>query len=120
MSSGLWALAGVVVGGLTSGVVRHYIQQRQFDHEVEMHKMKNRGIENVKSLLTEMLSHKSFTDRSFEAMRKRVGGYSDAEVQQFLHEVGAKKTSRNKGAEEWWYLASREEERIAKRDAASD
>src|SRR3546814_2838944 len=62
--------------------------------------------------------HKSYTDRSFLALKERIGGYSDDQIRQFLHEIGAKKTSRADGAQEWWYLASRQEERNAKRAAA--
>jgi len=71
----------------------------------------------VKALLIEMLSHKSYTDRTFEAIRKKVGGYSDDEVRQLLHEIEAKRTSRNDSGKEWWYLASREQERIEKRQS---
>ena len=115
MSSGLWVLAGVIAGGVTSGVVGYVLQQRQFAHEVNMHMLKNKGVENVKALLIEMLSHQGYIDRTFGALRKAVGGYTDIEVRQFLHEIDAKKTTRNDGAEEWWYLASRGEERSAKR-----
>ena len=67
MDSGWWALAGVIVGGISSGGIGYMLQKRQFAHEVNMFMLKNKGVENVKSLLTEMLSHKSYTDRSFEA-----------------------------------------------------
>lgn len=69
-----------------------------------------------------MLNHKTYTDRSFAALRERVGGFTDDELRQLLHEVGARKTSREDGAEEWWYLESRKQERLekkAKRTASS-
>ncbi len=115
MSNGLWALAGVIVGTLSSGIVSIILQKRQFTHEKEMHFLENRGAENVKELLLEMLNHPNYTDRSFNAIRKKVGGYNDKELRQFLHEIDAKKTSRNEGKEEWWYLNSRSEERLEKR-----
>jgi hypothetical protein len=43
-----------------------------------------------------------------------VGGYSDEAIRQFLHEIGARRTERDDGAEEWWYLTSRQQERIGK------
>jgi len=117
MGEGWWALGGVVVGALASGVINLMLQKRQFSHEKEMHVLRNQASENVKSLLTEMLGHKSHTDRSFEAIRKKVGGYTDDEIRQLLHEIGAKKVTRGNGKKEWWYLASREAERIEKRES---
>jgi hypothetical protein len=116
MSEGWWALGGVVVGAFTSGVINIMLQKRQFAHEKEMHQIKNKSSENVKSFLVEMLSHKSYTDRSFEAIRKKVGGFTDEEVQQLLHEIEAKKVIRSEDKKEYWYLKSREEERIKKRE----
>jgi len=116
MNEALWALSGVFVGAISSGIVSLILQHRQFSHDKDMHTLQNLGKENVKSLLVEMLSHKSYTDRSFEALHKKVGGFHESEIRQFLHEVGAKKTSRDNNTEEWWYLGSREVERTAKRE----
>jgi hypothetical protein len=120
MSEGWWVLGGVVIGAIASGAVNLMLQKRQFSHEKEMHVIQNKSSENVKALLTEMLSHKSFTDRSFDAIRKKIGGYSDNEIRQLLHEIDAKKASRIDGKEEWWYLTSREEERIKNRAQSVD
>src|SRR5690606_32160894 len=92
------------------------LQRRQFKHEKEMHVLQNQSSENVKSLLTEMLGHKSYTDRSFDAIRRKVGGFTDDEIRQLLHEVGANKVSRNDDKKEYWYLEIREGERIEKRE----
>ena len=70
--------------------------------------------ENVKGILILMLTHLSYTDRSYKALRKAVGGYSDKELRIMLHEVGARQFHR--GEEEWWYLVSRGKERIKKRE----
>ena len=115
MTEAVFALIGVLVGIIGSGIVNLCLQKRQFSHEKDMYVLRNQSAENVKALLIEMLSHKSYTDRSFVAIRKKVGGYSDDEVRLLLHEVGAKKTSRHDSEEEWWYLASREQERIEKK-----
>ena len=116
MSDAEWALAGVAIGGLLTGVINYCLQKSQFKHNKEMFLLQNQGKEVIKSLLNEMLSHKSYTDRSFEAIRKKVGGFTDNEIRQLLHEIGAKKVTRNDGEKEWWYLASREAERIEKRE----
>ena len=115
MNEAIWALIGVVVGTIGTGLFSLLSQNRQFNHEKAMHLLQNKSAEMVKSILTEMLNHRSYIDRSFVALKAAVGGYSDDEIRQFLHEVGAKKTSRENGSEEWWYLAARNEERIAKK-----
>lgn len=115
MNEGWWALGGVIVGALASGVINLALQKRQFAHEKEMHKLQNQGAENVKSLLVEMLSHEGFTDRTFEAIKKKVGGFTDDDIRQLLHEIEAKKVSRKDDGKEMWYLASREQERTGKR-----
>ncbi|MDD5333597.1 MAG: hypothetical protein PHS32_07615 [Rhodoferax sp.] len=114
MTDAAWALAGVVVGSLGTGLFNLLLQQNQFRNNKDMFFLQNKSTEIVKSFLTEMLSHKSYTDRSLAALKAPIGGYSDDEIRQLLHEVGAKKTSRDDGSE-WWYLLSRQEERLAKR-----
>lgn len=115
MTEAGWALLGVVVGAIATGFFNWLLQSRQFSHDKEMFQLQNKSAEMVKRILTEMLNHRSYTDRSFVALKNAVGGYSEDEIRQFLHEIGAKKTSRDNGTEEWWYLASRQEERIAKK-----
>lgn len=116
MPEALWALLGVVVGTVGTGYFNYLLQRRQFEHNKEMFSLQNKGTEAVKSILTEMLNHRSYTDRSFEALKRPIGGYSDAELKQLLHEIGAKKYTRDDGSE-WWYLLSRQDERIAKNES---
>jgi len=115
MSEAAWAIAGVVVGALLSAGASWVMQSRQFKHEIKMFEISNKGKESVKAVLLEMLNHKSYTDRSFWALRERVGGFSDDELRQMLHEIGARKTSREDGSQEWWYLESRAQERREKK-----
>lgn len=117
MSDAIWALIGVVAGAAISAVAGWLQQGRRFRHDEKMYSLGNRGPDTVKAFLTEMLSHKKFTDRSFEALSSAIGGYTDDQIRQFLHEIGAKKATRDNGMKEWWYLVSRSDERIAKRAA---
>lgn len=117
MAEALWALLGVLVGTIGTGLFSLRAQTKQFAHEKEMHLLKNKGVEMVKLILIEMLNHRSYTDRSFAALKAAVGGYSDDQIRTFLHEIEAKKTSRESDPSEWWYLSARSEERIAKKTA---
>lgn len=114
MTDAAWAITGVIVGSIGTGFFNLLLQHKQFNHSKEMFHLQNKGSEIIKKLLTEMLSHSSYTDRSFSALKAPIGGYGDDEIRQLLHETGAKKTSREDGTE-WWYLLSRQNERIAKK-----
>ena len=117
MTEAIWGLVGVVIGGALTGAAGWLMQSRQFAHDRAMFALQNKSAEMVKALLSEMLNHRGYVDRSFEALKRPIGGYSDDQVRQFLHEIGARRTSRDEGAEEWWYLVSRQDERIARRKA---
>lgn len=110
MSSAAWALLGVVIGTLCSGAVNYYLQKERFKHEKTMFALERQGEEMVKLLLKEMLSHKGYIDRSFEALSQPIGGYSEDKIRQLLHELDAQKV--NKQGQEWWYLNARKDERI--------
>ena len=114
MADAMWALIGVVVGAGITGVVNWIQQSRQFAHDQEMFTLKNKSADMVKAILAEMLNHRRYVERSFEALKKSVGGYSDEAIRQFLHEIGARRTERDDGAEEWWYLTSRQQERVTR------
>jgi len=103
-----------VVGGALTGLFNMVLQRRQFSHNKEMFLLQNQSREVVKGLLLDMLNHESFTDRSFSALKRPIGGYPDGEIRLLLHEVGARRYDRADG-KEWWYLIAREEERLAKK-----
>ncbi|GJL78268.1 MAG: hypothetical protein NPINA01_12570 [Nitrospinaceae bacterium] len=110
MNDAMWAMAGVFVGGLLSGVINYYLQKNQFKHNKEMFLLQNKSEGVVKDLLEEKLHHCKFIDRTFEQLKKNIGGYTDDEIRRFLHEIKAKKVSRKDGTE-MWYLVSREMDR---------
>lgn len=114
MSEGWWAILGVVIGALSSGIVSVLLQNRSFAHEKEMLKLQNQSEENVKETLVDILNHRKFVRRSFDAISKRVGGYSEDEIRKLLHEVNAKRAGTTNDGE-WWYLAEREQEYIDSR-----
>lgn len=60
------------------------------------------------------LEHKGYTDRSFETLKKHLGGWdnNEDELRRILVRAGAIRTFRDD--KEWWTLLSRERERIDK------
>ena len=112
MNEAIWALSGIVVGALLTGIINYSLQKRQFQHNLDMYRLQNQSKETVKTILSDLLWHKNFIERSMSALQQNIGGYSQDEIRQLLHEVGAVKTTRKKDNTEWWYLKEREEERI--------
>lgn len=109
LNGATWALLGVIVGALATGIINYLLQRAQFKHNREMFLLQNKSKEQVKEIILDLLNHRVHTDRSFEAIHKRIGGYSEDEIRQLLHEVGARKVSD--GTRELWYLKDREDER---------
>lgn len=105
-----WALIGVVVGGLLTGLINYLLQRGQFKHNKEMYYLQNMSREKVKEYLIELLHHKKYPERKYVTLRKRIGAYSDDELRILLTEVGAIKTQSSDGIE-FWYLKEREQER---------
>ena len=60
------------------------------------------------------LKHKGYTDRSFETLKKHLGGWDndEDELRRILVRAGAIRTYRNN--KEWWTLLSRLDEKIEK------
>lgn len=106
----MWALIGVLVGGLLTGFINYLLQRSQFRHNKEMYYLQNTSRENVKDYLIELLNHKKYPERKYTTLRKRIGAYSDEELRILLTEVGAIK-SQSKDGTEFWYLKEREHER---------
>jgi DNA-binding PadR family transcriptional regulator len=70
-----------------------FIRVRSYhDHAEKMYKLENQGKENIKELLLDMLNHRTHIDRTFDALKKRIGGYSDDEVRKLLMELSACRT----------------------------
>jgi len=67
-------------------------------------------------VLVEMLSHKTHIDRSFNALKAKIGGYSDDDIRKLLMAVGAQKDRGRNDGKEWWFLGSRQGERNQRRN----
>lgn len=113
MNSAAWALMGVLVGTIGSGLINLLLQKNQFKHNLSMYLLEHKSAESVKEILSDMLHHKNYVERSFTALKMPVGGFTDDEIRQMLHDIGSKKFLREDGSE-WWYLLSRSEERHRK------
>ena len=116
MEKEIWGIAGIILGFLGKGLMDLIKSRRSHKHTEKMYKLENQGEENIKDLLLEMLNHRKFIDRTFVALKKRIGGYTDDEIRKLLMEIGAQKVRSTKDNKEMWYLSSRQEERNERRN----
>ena len=115
--AGMLAFLSAAFGALIPALMAFKLQPREQGFKRQQYENENRAEATVRQIVLETLNHKSYTDRSFEAIRKTVGGFDDDELRRLLHEVGAKRVERSESAEGWWYLLEREAERIEKLQA---
>ena len=103
------SLAGVTVGGGISFLLQRNLLRHQYKLKIEELKTEYMAEQTARHFL----EHKSFTDRSFDTLRKHLGGFEDDEVRKILVRAGAIRTYRSDGTE-WWTLLERVPEKIEK------
>lgn len=110
MESAIYALLGTLVGGFISFL----LQRQKFKQDLKLRQQQDKTEYMAETTAHHFLSHKSFTDRSFESLQKHLGGFSDDELRKILVRAGAIRTFRKDGSE-WWRLLSRMDEYIEKK-----
>ncbi|MFD0861780.1 hypothetical protein ACFQ1M_06145 [Sungkyunkwania multivorans] len=105
--SALSALLGAIIGGLLS----YFLQRQRFKQELSLMRQENKTEFMAEDTAKHFLSHKSFTDRSFETLKNHLGGFEDDELRKILVRAGAIRVFRDDGSE-WWRLLSRMDEFI--------
>jgi len=114
MDTALWSTFSALLGALVGGAISFLLNRQQFHNQLrvlqESHKVEFMAEETARHFL----SHKSFTDRSFETLRKHLGGFEDDELRKILVRAGAIRVYREDGSE-WWRLLSRMEEFIERK-----
>ena len=115
MEPQVWSAISALLGAVVGGGVSWLLNRQQFDIQLqlarEMHRTEFMAEETARALL----SHKGFTDRSFETLRTHLGGFGDDELRKILVRAGAMRIYRDDGSE-WWRLVSRMEEFIEKKE----
>jgi hypothetical protein len=114
MDTALWSTFSALLGALVGGGISFLLNRQQFGNQLrilqEQHKVEFMAEETARHFL----SHKSFTDRSFETLRNHLGGFEDDELRKILVRAGAIRVYRDDGSE-WWRLLSRMEEFIERK-----
>lgn len=111
MTAGLFALLGVLVGGLISWWLQKDRSAADFAMALEAVKTEHMAEKTA----LHYLNHQGYRDRSFELLGKRLGGFEGNELRKILVRAGAVRYTRKDGSE-WWRLLSREGKPINKAD----
>lgn len=110
MDPTLASLLGTLVGGGITYLLNRQVHAQQLAALKEQFKTDFMAEETARHFL----SHKSYTDRSFDVLKKHLGGFSEDDLRKILVRAGAIRTFREDGAE-WWRLLSRMDEYIEKK-----
>jgi hypothetical protein len=108
--NGIFALGGLLVGGIITWLLQKDRLIKEYTVAIEA--IKTDYMAEKTALY--YLNHKGYTDRSFELLSKRLGGFEDNELRKILVRCGAVRYMRDDGTE-WWRLLSRSEEVVKKR-----
>lgn len=113
--AGLFGILGALLGGLISWWLQK--DRASTDLRIALQAVKTEHM--AETTARHFLQHKGYTDRSFELLRERLGGFDDDELRRILVRAGAIRYIRRDGTE-FWRLLSREEEAIARAKARRD
>lgn len=104
------------ISALAGGLISFALQYLKFRQEIKKLNIAHKTDFMAESTAVHFLSHKSFTDRSFETLKQHLGGFDDNELRKILVRAGAIRVFREGDeTEEWWRLLSRNKEYISKK-----
>jgi hypothetical protein len=105
--------------GILGAVVTLLAQRQRNVHERLLHEQTHKTEFMAEITARYFLNHPKYTDRSFDHLKKRLGGFTDDELRKILVRSGATRHIRSDNSE-WWRLLSRDPEARAKRNKTAD
>jgi hypothetical protein len=115
MEAALWSTFSALFGALVGGGISYVLNRQQYAIQLQLAREQHRTEFMAEETARHFLSHKSFTDRSFDTLRQHLGGFEDDELRKILVRAGAMRLYREDGTE-WWRLLSRMDEFIERKD----
>ena len=115
MNASFWPALSALLGALVGGGISYLLNRQQFANQLRLTQEQHRTEFMAEETARVFLSHKGFTDRSFETLRTHLGGFEDDELRKILVRAGAMRVYRADGSE-WWRLLSRMDEFIERKD----
>jgi hypothetical protein len=117
MDASLWSTLSALLGALVGGGISYFLNRQQFAMQLDLAREQHRTEFMAEETARVFLSHKAFTDRSFDTLRMHLGGFEDDELRKILVRAGAMRVFREDGSE-WWRLLSRMDEYIERKQLA--
>jgi len=114
MDLSLWTSVSALLGAAVGGGVSYALNRQQLRHQLQVLHEQHKVEFMAESTARHFLSHKAFTDRSFETLQRALGGFTDDELRKILVRAGAVRVYREDGSE-WWRLLSRMDEYIERK-----
>lgn len=114
MEPALWSTLSALLGAIVGGAISYFLNRQQLRNQLRIQQEQNKVEFMAEETARHFLSHKGFTDRSFETLRNHLGGFTDDELRKILVRAGAIRVYREDGSE-WWRLLSRMDEFIERK-----
>lgn len=97
----MWEFVTAVIVAALTGYITFRVQEERLKKELKTEFM-------AEKVAKELLSNEKWTQRSFDAIKKRLGGFEDDELRKILVRSGAVRFEGSNG-EELWGLISKNE-----------
>lgn len=91
-------LLGTIITAAFTGYVTFRIQERRLKQELKTEFM-------AEQVANELLLDKRWAKRSFEEIKKRLGGFEDNELRKILVRAGAVRFEKENGGELWGLIS---------------
>jgi hypothetical protein len=114
MEAALWSAISALLGAVVGGGISYLLNRQQFANQLRLQQETHKVEFMAEETARHFLSHKTFTDRSFETLRNHLGGFSEDELRKILVRAGAIRVYREDGSE-WWRLLTRMDEYIERK-----
>ncbi|MEJ8838485.1 hypothetical protein [Ramlibacter sp. AN1133] len=114
MDAALWSTLSALLGAMVGGGISYLLNRQQLANQLRIQQELHKVEFMAETTARHFLSHKAYTDRSFETLRNHLGGFADDELRKILVRAGAIRLYREDGSE-WWRLLSRMEEYIERK-----
>ena len=114
MQAALWSTLSALFGAIVGGGISYLLNRQQFANQLRIQQEQHKVEYMAEETARHFLSHRSFTDRSFDTLRNHLGGFADDELRKILVRAGAIRVYREDGSE-WWRLLSRMDEYIERK-----
>ena len=110
LTTGLISLVSALIGAVGS----YWLLEKRIAADITIAIQNNKTEFMAEKTAVSYLNHKGYTDRSFEFLSKRLGGFGGDELRKILVRASAVRYVRDDG-KEFWRLLTRCEEAYAKR-----